>query len=156
MELFLSLPDAIGRTLLLTKFSILPLIHSKTSTLPKTPVSLLLTPFILAVPFASLAFSTFNLFSPSPRFETPLELKSGGWAYADTWLPVIVPLFFLGLIGPVEGWKIGLGWSEEEAIVICAAFVWATFVGKAIYNMGYKKEQWAALFGTSSKKVKVI
>lgn len=83
-----------------------------------------------------------------------MELRKGGWLYADSWLPVVVPLLFLSLIGPVEGWEFGLGWSEEEAFVICTAFVWATFAGKTVYNMGYKKEQWVALLNSTGKKVK--
>ncbi len=61
---------------------------------------------------------------------------------------------FLSLIGPVEGWTFGLKWTEEEALVICGVFVWAVFAGKTIYNMGYKKEQWAEMFGNSKGKIK--
>ena len=132
----------------------LPLLHASSSVLPKTPTTLLLTPFIVAVPFASIAFSTFNLFSPEPKFQTPLELREYGWAYADTWLPVVVPVLLLNLIGPVEGWSFGWGWSEEEALVLCTAFVWIVFAGKAVYHLGNRREQWLEMFRISGKKIK--
>lgn len=132
----------------------LPLLHASSSVLPKTPTTLLLTPFIVAVPFASIAFSTFNLFSPEPKFQTPLELREYGWAYADTWLPVVVPVLLLSLIGPVEGWSFGWGWSEEEALVLCTAFVWIVFAGKAVYHLGNRREQWLEMFRISGKKIK--
>nr|XP_031860573.1 uncharacterized protein CI109_003904 [Kwoniella shandongensis]KAA5527645.1 hypothetical protein CI109_003904 [Kwoniella shandongensis] len=157
-ELFLSLPDAIGRTLLLTKFSVSSVLHpTSPNTLPATPTTLLLVPFILAVPFASLIFSTFNFFSPSPRLTTPAELQPGGWMLVDAWAPLVIPALFLSLIGPVQGWNfgMGLGVSEDEAVVICMGVVWAIFTLRAVYNFGYKKEQWSSLIGLGEKKIKV-
>jgi len=147
LELLLALPDAIGRTLLVTRFSVLPLLHPKPGavTLQPTASSLIL------VPFTSISFSTFNLFSPSPKFDTPTELKAGGWAFADTWIPLVVPALFVTLIGPVQGWEYGLGWSEDEAFVLCALFTWGVFTARTVYNLGYKREQWAALLGQGSK-----
>lgn len=153
LELLLALPDAINRTLLVTRFSVLPLLHPTpgAATLKPTPSSLLLVPFILAVPFASISFSTFNLFSPSPKFDTPGELKPGGWALADTWIPLVVPALFLTLIGPVQGWEYGLGWTENEAFALCTLFTWAVFTARTVYNLGYKREQWTALLGQGAK-----
>ncbi|OCF45818.1 hypothetical protein I317_00306 [Kwoniella heveanensis CBS 569] len=155
LELLLSLPDAIGRTLLLTRFSILPILHPATPTaLPATPSTLILTPFILAVPFASLIFSATNFFSPSPTFTTPVELRPGGWMMVDAWCPVVIPVIFLTLIGPVKGWDHGLGLGEDEAVVACMGILWACFAGRAVYNLGYKKEQWTSMLGLGDKKVK--
>jgi hypothetical protein len=73
----------------------------------------------------------------------------------DTWLPVVVPVLFLSLLGPVQhGWPYGLGWSEDEAVVACIAFTIVAFVGRAVYNFGYKREQWAQMFGARAKKIK--
>ncbi|KAK8847466.1 hypothetical protein IAR55_005324 [Kwoniella newhampshirensis] len=155
-ELGLSLPDAIGRTLLLTRFSVLPVLHpTSLKTLPATPTTLLLVPFILAVPFASMIFSTFNFFSASPKLSTPAELQPGGWMMVDAWAPLVVPALFLSLIGPVDGWSFGMGLGEDEAVVLCMGVVWAIFAARAIYNLGYKKEQWLGLLGFGDKKIKV-
>ncbi|WVF69730.1 hypothetical protein IAT40_004509 [Kwoniella sp. CBS 6097] len=155
LELILSLPDAIGRTLLLTRFSILPILHSNSSaTLSATPSTLLLTPFILAVPFASLIFTTTNFFSPSPKFTTPVELRPGGWMMVDAWCPLVIPVIFLTLIGPVSGWGYGLGLGEDEAVVACMGILWACFAGRAIYNLGHKKEQWTSMLRFGGDKLK--
>ncbi|WVQ98124.1 hypothetical protein IAU59_005246 [Kwoniella sp. CBS 9459] len=155
LELLLSLPDAIGRTLLLTRFSILPILHSSSATtLPPTPSTLLLTPFILAVPFASLIFTATNFFSPSPKFTTPVELRPGGWMMVDTWCPVVIPVTFLTLIGPVPGWNYGVGLGEDEAVVACMGILWACFAGRAVYNLGYKKEQWTNMLAFGGDKIK--
>ena len=153
LELLFALPDAINRTLLITRFSVLPLLHPTpgATTLKPTASSLILVPFILAVPFASISFSTFNLFSPSPKFDTPMELKAGGWAFADTWIPLVVPALFVTLIGPVQGWEYGLGWSEDEAFALCALFTWAVFTARTVYNMGTTREQWDGLLGKGTK-----
>lgn len=138
LELALALPDAIGRALLLTQFSVLPLLRSPStaSSLPVTPTTLLLTPFILAVPFASLIFTGTNWFSPRPKLQTPMELKPWGWTTIDAWLPLALPILFLTLIGPVQGWGYGWGMPDGEAIVVCMGVTWALFAGRAIYNLG--------------------
>lgn len=139
-ELLATLPDAIGRTLLLTQFSVVPLLHpapgSIFSKLPATPSTLLLVPFILAVPFASLAFSGLNMFGEL-RVQTPAELRPWGWTAADAWLPLVIPALFLSLIGPVKGWPIGLGThlSEPAAIVVCVAVVSAVFLTRTVLNL---------------------
>ncbi|WVW78383.1 hypothetical protein I302_100337 [Kwoniella bestiolae CBS 10118] len=153
LELLLSIPDAIGRTLLLTRFSILPLLRPS-STLPATSISLILVPFILAVPFASIAFSTFNFFSPQLKLTTPVELKSKGWMLVDTWCPLFISPLFLTLIGPVQGWDYGLGWKENEAVVFCMVVLWGCFTGRAIYNFGYRREQWLEMLGVGGQKKK--
>jgi hypothetical protein len=61
--------------------------------------------------------------------------------FVDAWIPVVVPMLFLSLIGPVKGWGWGLRWYEEEAIVACMGFVSACFLGRAVYNFGWKREQ---------------
>ncbi|GMK55945.1 hypothetical protein CspeluHIS016_0210010 [Cutaneotrichosporon spelunceum] len=140
MELVLAPIDAIGRTLLLTRFSIIPLLHppAGASVLPATPSTLLLVPFILAVPFAALMFSGTNWFSPEMQLATPNELKPNGWMAVDVWIAVVVPALFLSLIGPIEGWPWGLGTqlSEDAAIVVCAAVAILSFVGRTVYNFG--------------------
>jgi hypothetical protein len=155
VELPLAIPDAIGRALLLTRFSIVPLLHAPKPTLPLTPTSLVLTPFILAVPFASIIFSATSFFSPTPKLDTPAELKPWGWTAVDSWLPLVVPALFLSLIGPVNGWPTGLGWSEDAGVIGSVIFTIVAFVARAIYNFGYKKEQWTGLFlGAEPKKIK--
>lgn len=157
LELLLSLPDAIGRALLLTQFTVVPLLHPTpgANSLPLTPSTLLLTPFILAVPFASIIFSGINFFSPSPKFSTPAELQPYGWTAVDAWLPLALPTLFLSLIGPVQGWQWGLGWSEQEALVACIGVTWALFAMRVVYNMGHKQEQWLELLGLNgAKKIK--
>ncbi|WWC59550.1 uncharacterized protein I303_102106 [Kwoniella dejecticola CBS 10117] len=153
-ELFMAIPDAIGRTLLLTRFSVIPLLYPAATTpkpLPATPASLVLVPFILAVPFASIAFSTFNFFQSTLSLTTPVELKPKGWMLVDTWCPLLISPLFLTLIGPVEGWNTGLGWTENESVVACMVVLWACFTGRAIYNFGYKKEHWLNLLGISQE-----
>ena len=142
LELPLAIPDAIGRSLLLTKFSILPLLRptAVTPSLPANPASLLLVPFILTVPFASIVFSTLNFFAPEMHLTTPLELRPGGWMFADSFVPVVIPLVFLGLIGPVQGWGMGLGVGEDEAVLICAGLTALIFVGRAVYNFGHEAQ----------------
>jgi hypothetical protein len=155
LELALAIPDAIGRTLLLTRFSISPLLNTPSSkSLPPTPSSLLLTPFILAVPFASIVFSGLNLFSASPKLTTPAELKPGGWMMVDAWVPVVVPVMFLSMIGPVKGWNWGMKWNDEEAVMACMVFTSICFLGRAIYNFGWKKEQWTQMLGKKERKIK--
>jgi len=85
---------------------------------------------------------------------TPLELGPGGWMYADSFVPVLIPLLFLGLIGPVQGWGMGLGVGEDEAVLICAGLTTAIFMGRAVYNFGHKGEQWAQLLGAGKRKIK--
>ncbi|WVQ83305.1 hypothetical protein IAT38_005444 [Cryptococcus sp. DSM 104549] len=152
LELLLSIPDAIGRTLLLTRFSVLPILHpSSPSTLPATPSTLVLVPFILAVPFASIIFSATSFFSPKPKLDTPVELKPGGWMMVDAWAPVVVPAVFLSLIGPVEGWGVGLGVGEDEAVVLCMAGLIVVFMLRAVYNFGHKRDQWVEMVGLGGK-----
>ncbi|BEI92579.1 uncharacterized protein CcaverHIS019_0502070 [Cutaneotrichosporon cavernicola] len=140
MELVFAPLDAIGRTLLLTRFSIIPLLHppAGTTVLPATPSTLVLVPFILAVPFAALVFSGTNWFAPQMELSTPNELKPGGWMAVDAWIAIVVPVLFLSLIGPVEGWPFGLGMqlSEDAAIVVCAVVAIVSFVGRTVYNLG--------------------
>ncbi|WWC68042.1 uncharacterized protein I206_101961 [Kwoniella pini CBS 10737] len=156
-ELFMAIPDSIGRTLLLTRFSIIPLLYPTSSkSLPVTPASLILVPFILAVPFASIAFSTFNFFQPSLNLTTPAELKPKGWMLVDTWCPLLISPLFLTLIGPVEGWNFGLGWEENEGVLACMIVLWICFTGRAIYNFGYEKEHLIELFGKSQYGKKKI
>ncbi|KIR68776.1 hypothetical protein I314_01201 [Cryptococcus bacillisporus CA1873] len=153
LELLLALPDAIGRTLLLTRFSVLPLLHSSSfNTLPPTPSSLILVPFILAVPFASLIFSATSFFSPRPHLSTPMELQPGGWMMVDAWAPVLIPAVFLTLIGPVEGWDFGMGWGEDESVIVCMIGLTIIFALRAVYNFGYKKELWSHMLGLEGKK----
>lgn len=153
LELLLALPDAIGRTLLLTRFSVLPLLHfSSFNTLPPTPSSLILVPFILAVPFASLIFSATSFFSPRPHLSTPMELQPGGWMMVDAWAPVLIPAVFLTLIGPVEGWDFGMGWGEDESVIVCMIGLTIIFALRAVYNFGYKKELWSHMLGLEGKK----
>lgn len=140
MELALAPLDAIGRTLLLTRFSIVPLLHAPegAKVLPATPSTLVLVPFILAVPFAAIMFSGTNFFSSQLALQTPNELKPWGWTMVDVWIAVVVPVLFLSLIGPVKGWPWGLGThvSEDGAIVVCAIVAIVAFVGRTVYNLG--------------------
>ncbi|WWC86819.1 uncharacterized protein L201_001698 [Kwoniella dendrophila CBS 6074] len=144
LELLLAIPDAIGRTLLLTRFSVIPLLYPTNTTvtrgIPITPTSLIMVPFLLAVPFASIAFSTFNFFQPKLNLTTPVELKSKGWMLVDTWCPLLISPAFLTLIGPVEGWNFGLGLKENEGVIISMIVLWLCFTGRAIYNFGYKQD----------------
>ncbi|ODO08691.1 hypothetical protein L198_00424 [Cryptococcus wingfieldii CBS 7118] len=154
LEILLATPDAIGRTLLLTRFSVLPLLASTSpKALPPTPASLLLVPFILAVPFASLIFSATSFFTPTPHLSTPDELKPWGWLMVDAWAPVVVPAVFLSLIGPVQGWEFGLRWAEYEAVVVCMVGLSVVFALRAVYNFGGGKEVWGQL--VEEEKVKV-
>ena len=150
LELFLAIPDAIGRTLLLTKFSILPILHpTSAKVLPATPSTLILTPFILAVPFPALMFTGMNFFSSSPSLNVPAELRPWGWTSPDAWAPVVCPAMFLTLIGPVKGWEYGLGWNEEEAIVLVMIFLVMVFEMRTIYNLGS-----TGILGKGGKKIK--
>lgn len=106
-------------------------------------------PVILAVPFASLVFTTLNLFAPEPHLTTPLELRPGGWMFADSFVPFIIPALFLLLIGPVQGWSFGLGVGEDEAVVICAIVTSVIFLGRAVYNFGHEA---GSLFGGADKR----
>lgn len=140
VELALSIPDAIGRTLLLTLFSVVPLLKVAAAGkpgLPVTPSSLILVPFILAVPFGALIFSGTNFFSPSITLQTPAELRPWGWTAVDAWLPVVLPALFLSLIGPINGWAYGFGTklSQEAAIVVCAVFTSFCFISRTVYNL---------------------
>lgn len=74
--------------------------------------------------------------------------------FADSFVPVLIPLVFLGLIGPVQGWDMGLGVAEDEAVLMCAGLTAAIFVGRAVYNFGHKGEQWAQLMGASQRRIK--
>jgi len=60
----------------------------------------------------------------------------------DAWCPVMIPALFLSLIGPVKGWDFGLGMDEGESVTVCMIVLWGIFAGRAVYNFGYKKEQW--------------
>ena len=156
-ELLMAFPDAIARALLLTQFSIVPLLHpiAGTKTLPPTSSTLLLVPFILAVPFASMMFTGLNMFTPSPILSTPAELQPWGWTAVDAWAPLVVPALFLSLIGPVEGWQWGSKWTEQHALVVCIGFLWAAFTARALYNFGHKAEHWSAMFGLgTSNRIK--
>ncbi|ORY30360.1 hypothetical protein BCR39DRAFT_587910 [Naematelia encephala] len=158
VELPLAIPDAIGRVFLLTRFSLIPLLHPSATTLslPATPTTLILVPVILAVPSASIIFTATNWFSPKPHLSTPLELRPGGWAYVDTWAPLAVPLLFLSLVAPVKGWPWGFGTrlDEQSAEAVCVLFLSAVFAARAIYNFGYSRDQWveAFTFGFGSKR----
>lgn len=103
--------------------------------LPPTPSTLVLVPLILAAPGAAVAFSGLNMFG-ALSVQAPAELRPWGWAAADSWLPVLVPVLFLSLIGPVKGWPAGAGISEDAASVVCALFIWVCFVGRALLNFG--------------------
>lgn len=158
LELLLAIPDAIGRTLLLTRFTVLPLLHPKSGipTLPPTPTTLILIPFIIASPFAALAFSGLNLFSADPTLSIPLELRPKGWMMVDAWLPLAIPALFCSLIGPVEGWTFGLGCDEDEAVIVCLVVVLVSFIGRAVYNFGHESERWRSIVGkpTGRRKFK--
>lgn len=157
MELFLAPIDAIGRTLLLTRFSIVPLLHAAegAKVLPATPASLILVPFILAVPFAAIIFSGTNFFSSQLELTTPNELKPGGWMAVDAWIAVVVPVLFLSLVGPVKGWPWGMGThlSEDAAIVVCAAVTIVSFLGRTLYNLA-GQQQMEVKRSNKTKKVK--
>jgi hypothetical protein len=58
--------------------------------------------------------------------------------FADSFVPVVIPLVFLSLIGPVQGWGMGLGVGEDEAVLICAGLTSAIFVARAVYNFGHE------------------
>ncbi|ORX33909.1 hypothetical protein BD324DRAFT_637685 [Kockovaella imperatae] len=149
-ELLLSVPDGIGRALLLTRFSVVPLLRPLSATsLPATPSTLILTPFILAVPFAAIAFSGLNLFSATPKLAVPAELQPWGWTSPDFWAALVCPAMFLYLIGPVKGWAWGLGWSEEAATVLIAIFITSVFIMRTVYNLGGQSSA-----SSSSKKIK--
>jgi len=60
--------------------------------------------------------------------------------FADSFVPVVIPLVFLGLIGPVQGWGTGLGVGEDEAVLICAGLTVLIFVGRAVYNFGHEAQ----------------
>ena len=148
--------------MLLTRFSVIPLLHPPSaslipnpavpkSPLPATPSTLILVPLIMAVPFASLIFTGLNLFSPVPKLTVPMELQPWGWISPDAWGAVVCPVVFLSLIGPVKGWGYGLGWKEEEAIVVVAGILWAAFTARTLYNLG---PSWARSFDQSSTKLK--
>ena len=81
---------------------------------------------------------------------TPLELRPGGWLFADSFVPVVIPLVFLTLIGPVQGWGMGLGVGEDEAVLACAALTSLIFLGRAVYNFGHE----AQTFGAGKRKIK--
>lgn len=142
MELILSIPDAINRALLLTRFTVVPLLHpvEGAKVLPATPSTLLLVPFIITVPAAVFVFTATDFFSSSITLQTPAELLPWGWTALDAWLPLVLPALFLSLIGPVPGWPWGLGteYSEATAIVICAFVAIVTFVSRCVYNLGPK------------------
>lgn len=74
---------------------------------------------------------------------------------ADAWVPVVIPVLFLSLIGPVPGWAYGFGWDEGEAVVACMIVCSGVFLGRAIYNFGYKKEQWAKMLGVAGERRKI-
>lgn len=143
MELVLAVPDAIGRALLLTRFTVVPLLHPAegAKVLPATPSTLLLVPFIVTVPFAVIVFSGTNFFSHAITLQTPNELLPWGWTALDAWLPLVLPTLFLTLIGPVKGWPWGFGtdFSEETAIVICTFVAIVAFVSRCVYNLGPKR-----------------
>jgi hypothetical protein len=152
-----AIPDAIGRTLLLTQFSILPLLSplAGSGTLPPTPSTLILVPFILAVPAPMAIFNALNWFSPSPKLSAPAELKPGGWQIMDFWAPVLIPVVFLSLVGPVKGWPCGLGlhWSHDQAVVACMFLMSALFLARAVYNFGSKRQDWSKMLGVGTKRV---
>lgn len=102
--------------------------------LPPTPSTLVLVPFILAAPGGAVAFSGLNMFG-TLCVQTPAELQPWGWTAADAWLPVVVSVLFLSLMGPVKGWPAGMGLSEDAASVLCAVFIWVCFVGRAVVSM---------------------
>lgn len=138
LELAVSPLDAIGRMLLLTRPILALLSPPSTQTffarLPPTPSTLILVPFILAAPGAVVAFTGLNLFG-TISVQTPAELLPWGWTAADAWLPVLVPVLFLSLIGPVKGWPAGVGLSEDAASVVCALFIWVCFVGRSLLSL---------------------
>lgn len=70
---------------------------------------------------------------------TPMELQPQGWLMVDAWLPLLIPAMFCTLLGPVPGWGVGLGWSEEEAITACTGMVLAAFLGRSLYNYGPRR-----------------
>jgi hypothetical protein len=156
MELLLSIPDAIGRTLLLTRFSVIPLLHPvNPRCLPATPSTFLLVPFILAVPFAALIFTGTNFFAPAVALTTPSELRPWGWTALDAWIPIALPTLFLFLIGPVPGWPWGFGThlSEDAGIVVCAVVASVCFLSRTWWNLAPKRTT-AKKIPRKAKKVK--
>jgi len=128
----------VGRTLLLTRFSVVPLLHPVSpKSLPATPSTLLLVPFILAVPAAALVFTGTNFFSPAIALQTPVELMPWGWTALDAWLPLALPALFLCLVGPTTGWPWGLGTrvSEDAAIVLCGIVAGCCFLFRTWWNL---------------------
>jgi hypothetical protein len=75
--------------LLCTRFTTLPILYPGSSwlNLPATPSTLLLVPFIFAVPFAAFAFTGGNLFAPEVKLTTLAELRPWGWTAVDAWIP---------------------------------------------------------------------
>lgn len=64
---------------------------------------------------------------------------------------MLVPVLFLAMIGPVDGWAWGVSWSEDEAFGVCFLVTWGVFLGRTIYNMGYRREQWLEMVGAGGK-----
>ncbi|RXK36296.1 hypothetical protein M231_06432 [Tremella mesenterica] len=151
-ELPIAIPDAISRTLLLTRFSIVPLLHSHP--LPATPTTLLLVPFILAVPFAAIIFTGLNFFSPTPTWTAPVELRPIGWMIMDMWGAILIPTIFLCLIGPVQGWNYGLGMREDEGTIVCMMLLATLGIARALVNLGPSKEAWRSMLGSSYTRTK--
>lgn len=81
-----------------------------------------------------------------------MELRPGGWMMVDAWAPVVIPALFLTLIGPVEGWGFGMGWGEDESVIVCMTGLTIIFALRAVYNLGYKKELWLNMLGLERKR----
>ncbi|WOO80857.1 uncharacterized protein LOC62_03G004384 [Vanrija pseudolonga] len=156
LELIAAVPDAIGRVLLCTRFTTLPILYPGSSwlNLPATPSTLLLVPFIFAVPFAAFAFTGGNLFAPEVKLTTPAELRPWGWTAVDAWIPLFITTLFLMLIGPKKGWRYGFGTylEEDAAIVVCAIVTIVIFEARAIWNFAPRPKK----SGKKSKKSKKV
>lgn len=113
VELFLSVPDAINRCLLVTRFS----------RIDGTPTLRLLAPIINAVPFAAISFGGFNFFTDM-KWTAPAEVQPWGWAMVDTWIPLVSLLY---QYAPVT-------WNEKEALGGCIVLTVLVFIARALYN----------------------
>jgi hypothetical protein len=113
-ELVLSIPDAINRCLLVTRFSRID-----------GPLTLrILVPIINAVPFAALSFGGFNFFTDM-RWSAPAEVMPYGWAMVDTWIPLVTVLY---------QYLQHQAWSEKDALGVCILFTIGVFVARAYKN----------------------
>lgn len=111
IELFLSIPDAINRCLLVTRFS----------RVDGPPTLRLLVPFINAVPFAAISFGGFSFFTDM-TWTAPVEVQPWGWAMVDTWIPLVSLLYQYA------------PWDEKDALGMCIVLTVLVFISRALYK----------------------